>query len=83
MRVGGEPPRAAMAFSTTDPRSDDAEFPAADGCLGRTCLKWAPDGKLTAFDLQMVLQKLRRVDHQLATHEEGPEASPSLQSNGS
>jgi len=73
-----------MASSTTDPRSDAAtasaaaarEFPAADGCLGRTCLEWAPDGKLTAFDLQMVLQKLRRVDHQLAAHEEGPDASP-------
>ncbi len=76
-----------MAFSTTDPRSDAAaatpaaEFPAADGCLGRTCLKWAPDGKLTAFDLQMVLQKLRRVDHQLAAHEEGPDALTNLPHN--
>jgi hypothetical protein len=64
-----------MAFSTTDPRSDATELSSDDGCLGRTCLKWAPDGKLTAFDLQMVLQKLRRVDHQLAAHEEGSDGA--------
>ena len=90
VRVGGEPPSASMSFSCTDPRSDAAaasaaaarEFPAADGCLGRTCLKWAPDGKLTAFDLQMVLQKLRQVDHQLAGQEEEPVGSPGLQAKG-
>ncbi|WP_216900377.1 hypothetical protein [Synechococcus sp. CCY 9618] len=75
-----------MAFSTNDPLVDAtagaaADLSAADGCLGRTCLKWGPDGKLTAFDLQMVMQKLRLVDHQLVGQEEGEDASATLQNN--
>jgi len=31
-------------------------------CLGRTCLKWQPDGELTALDLQLVLERLAQVD---------------------
>jgi len=31
-------------------------------CLGRTCLKWQADGLLTAFDRQLVLQRLVLVD---------------------
>jgi hypothetical protein len=68
-----------MGSSTTDPipaaaARAAAEPSAVDDCLGRTCLKWGPDGKLTAFDLQMVMQKLRRVDHQLAGTGDAAEA---------
>ncbi len=75
-----------MAFNSSDPLVDAipraaADLSAADGCLGRTCLKWAPDGKLTAFDLQMVMQKLRLVDHQLAGQEEDHDAFATLQNN--
>ena len=31
-------------------------------CLGRTCLKWQPDGELTALDMQLVLERLAQVD---------------------
>jgi hypothetical protein len=31
-------------------------------CLGRTCLKWQPDGELSALDLQLVLERLAQVD---------------------
>lgn len=31
-------------------------------CLGRTCLKWQPNGELTALDLQLVLERLAQVD---------------------
>jgi hypothetical protein len=34
----------------------------ATSCLGRTCLKWQPDGELTALDLQLVLERLAQVD---------------------
>jgi hypothetical protein len=31
-------------------------------CLGRTCMKWAADGELSAFDLHLVLERLALVD---------------------
>ena len=31
-------------------------------CLGRTCLKWGPDGELSAVDKQLVLQRLALED---------------------
>jgi hypothetical protein len=33
-----------------------------DTCLGRTCLQWGADGELCAPDLQLVLERLSRVD---------------------
>ena len=36
-------------------------------CLGRTCMKWAADGELTALDLELVLQRLAHVDQAVAT----------------
>jgi len=33
-------------------------------CLGRSCLKWAPDGELSAPDLQRILHRLSAVDEQ-------------------
>jgi hypothetical protein len=38
---------------------------AEDNCLGRTCLKWQPDGELSALDIELVMQRLRRVDAQV------------------
>jgi len=35
-------------------------------CLPLTCLKWRPDGELSAFDLHLVLGRLARVDQHLA-----------------
>jgi hypothetical protein len=35
------------------------------GCLGRTCLQWGPDGELTALDLNLVLERLARVNSEL------------------
>ncbi len=35
---------------------------ATPSCLGRTCLKWQPNGELTALDLQLVLERLALVD---------------------
>ena len=34
-------------------------------CLGRTCLKWSPDGELTSVDLLLVLERLAQVDQQV------------------
>lgn len=34
----------------------------SDTCLGRTCMKWGADGELSALDLQLVLERLSRVD---------------------
>lgn len=34
-------------------------------CLGRTCLKWTPDGELSAQDVQLILQRLGQVDAQI------------------
>ena len=34
-------------------------------CLGRTCLKWQPDGELSSLDLSLVLERLAQVDHEL------------------
>lgn len=50
-------------------------------CLGRTCLKWSEDGELTALDLDLVLQRLARVDEDVAAlHQLSPEseACPSI-----
>ena len=39
-----------------------AGLPATPSCLGRTCLKWQPNGELAALDLQLVLERLALVD---------------------
>ncbi|MCS5691161.1 hypothetical protein NZK33_04070 [Cyanobium sp. FGCU-6] len=38
----------------------------ASSCLGRTCLKWGVDGELTALDLDLVMERLAQVDHDVA-----------------
>ena len=46
---------------------DGASGPGdSGGCLGRTCLKWGRDGELTALDMEWVLERLAKVDLDLA-----------------
>jgi hypothetical protein len=45
--------------------TDSLKVSTSSSCLGRTCLKWRPDGELTALDLSLVLQRLAQVDQQL------------------
>jgi len=33
-----------------------------EACLGRTCLKWRPDGELAEPDVALVLARLRAAD---------------------
>jgi hypothetical protein len=33
-------------------------------CLGRTCMKWGVDGDLNPLDLELVMQRLAKVDHE-------------------
>jgi hypothetical protein len=49
-------------------------------CLGSTCMKWNPSGELSELDLHNVLQRLARVDANLAVMsschlDEQPQAS--------
>jgi hypothetical protein len=37
-----------------------------NSCLGRTCLKWSPDGELSPLDLALVMGRLAQVDQELA-----------------
>ena len=46
-------------------------------CLGRTCLQWSADGELTPLDLQLVLERLARVDREGAVLLQ-PAATPDL-----
>jgi hypothetical protein len=39
---------------------------SAGCCMHITCLKWNTDGELSAFDLQLVLGRLARVDQHVA-----------------
>ncbi len=39
---------------------------SACSCLGRTCLKWASNGELTALDLSLVMERLAEVDQEVA-----------------
>jgi hypothetical protein len=45
-------------------------------CLGRTCLKWRPDGELTSVDLSLVLERLAEVDQELTGSRDAPDAQP-------
>ena len=36
----------------------------ANGCLGRSCMKWGEDGELSPLDLQAILARLSAVDEQ-------------------
>ena len=38
----------------------------ASGCMGRTCLKWGVDGELTALDRALVLERMAKVDPDVA-----------------
>ena len=44
---------------------------SAGSCLGRTCLKWGADGELEALDLNLVLERLAKVDLDVATLRQG------------
>ena len=37
----------------------------AETCLGRTCMKWSANGDLTPLDLELVMQRLAKVDNEL------------------
>jgi hypothetical protein len=43
----------------------------AGSCLGRTCLKWGVDGELTALDRELIMERLARVDHDVAALRRG------------
>jgi len=45
----------------------------ANSCLGRTCLKWSPDGELSPLDLALVMGRLAQVDQELAVPLRNPE----------
>lgn len=45
--------------------TDSSPLPGTHSCLGRTCLKWSANGELTALDLNLVLERLAEVDHEL------------------
>jgi hypothetical protein len=60
--------KAAMAVPPIPNQSPD--------CLGSTCLKWAADGNLTALDLDLVLERLARVDQHLADQRLSPRHGP-------
>jgi hypothetical protein len=40
----------------------DTRFHARANCLGQTCLRWQPDGELSAEDRRLVLERLLRAD---------------------
>ena len=40
--------------------------PPLETCMGRTCMKWSADGELTDLDLQLILERLGQVDHQMS-----------------
>jgi hypothetical protein len=42
-----------------------APVAAGTSCLGRTCLKWGADGELTSQDLQLVMERLAKVDREV------------------
>jgi hypothetical protein len=65
-------------WPTTTPRSTMTD---STTCLGRTCLKWGPDGELAALDLSLVLKRLAQVDQELTAmnqHTAHPQPCPSL-----
>jgi hypothetical protein len=37
----------------------------AETCLGRTCMKWGADGDLNPLDLELVMQRLAKVDNEV------------------
>jgi hypothetical protein len=39
-------------------------------CLGSTCMKWGPSGELSDLDLNTILERLARVDPNLAASED-------------
>lgn len=40
--------------------------PPIESCLGRTCLAWADDGELSSLDFDLVMERLARVDQDVA-----------------
>lgn len=44
---------------------DSTNAVSANSCLGRTCLKWSPDGELSTLDLALVMGRLAQVDQEL------------------
>jgi hypothetical protein len=42
----------------------------AETCLGRTCMKWGADGDLNPLDLELVMQRLAQVDHEVEESQE-------------
>jgi hypothetical protein len=48
---------------------------AARDCLGSTCMKWTASGELSELDLHRVMERLARVDHNLAEVDTKAQAS--------
>lgn len=49
---------------SADARGPLAGTSDANGCLGRSCMKWGEDGELSPLDLQTILTRLSAVDEQ-------------------
>jgi hypothetical protein len=66
MRIGRPTPwRLARQESEANQKEGvmvNSLTPARDNCLGQTCLKWQPDGELSAVDRQLVLERLLQSD---------------------
>lgn len=61
--------------------ADPTVTTSTGSCLGLTCLKWRDDGELTALDLTLVLDRLARVDQDVAAlcqHSLDHEPCPSI-----
>jgi hypothetical protein len=61
--------------------TDSTQLINTTSCLGRTCLKWGADGELTALDLELVMERLAQVDHDVASLRQqtsNPQPCPSI-----
>jgi hypothetical protein len=57
LRMGADAGASGMQSSTSH---------HGGSCLGRTCLKWRHDGELARGDLELVLERLAKVDLDMA-----------------
>lgn len=57
-------PRGAAAHAAPAPDPSPRLPRDAGVCLGRTCLAWEPDGELSPADVNLILERLCRVDAQ-------------------
>jgi hypothetical protein len=66
MRIGLPPPWRHRSRESEASQKEMAmhEIPTRvpGDCLGQTCLKWQPDGELSAVDRHLVLERLLQAD---------------------